>query len=144
MVSTLLFVFFYFLKMMLNENFSSIDDMIKEAASTLDDDQPIGSFDDVHEKIEEIQIVEADFSALDNLESLLLYCEDIANQIPTASEHSLYHNIFVDLKKKVDDYEQFFKRYEKNSYKVLTSKQCIKYAQWLSNKIVDLEQKLST
>lgn len=130
--------------MMEQESLQSIDDIINEAANTLADDKPLGPFDEIQEEIDEIQYIDADFSEIDQLQSLLLYCEDIVNGIPNACEHSLYHNLYVDLKKKVDDFEAFYKKYEKNSYKLLTSKRCMEYVRWLNDRIIKLEQDIGT
>ena len=122
--------------------FLSIDSIINQAEETLNDDEPIGPFDEAQEGIDEIQFIETDFSALNHLQSLLLYCDDIIKKIPNACKHTLFHNVYKDLKKKVADYEAFAQKYEENSNKILTSKQCIKYSRWLSSQISLLEREL--
>ncbi|KAK8853888.1 hypothetical protein M9Y10_016431 [Tritrichomonas musculus] len=117
----------------------SIDEIIQKAAETLDDDESLYSVEEIQEKIDEIPIEQHDFSALSDLTSLFMHFEDITNKVPNACNHSLFHNYYQLIKKKVDDYKEVYEKYEENSDKILSTRQCIKYARWLDAQIRQLE-----
>lgn len=124
------------------EEEESVDEIIEQMQSLLDDANPILPLDDIESKINDIEVPKFDFTTLSNLASLCLYCEDLLNKRPEVTNHTLFANLYRNFKREVNKTKTFVNNFENNSDKYISSKQCIKFARKLNNLLTQFEVEL--